>query len=232
MPLDPLESLSELQRCNVNYISNLYKSLCDWTDSPTRLIMTSFYEDHGDNTVIVPQEIYWPPQDEWPVTSNEEIDWLFNCFREISITFRAEGKFGVSIKDALKGTSKVTLKVLDNKTQISPYFSHFSLKILFPGYSPCSMPVYGQPAFRPDGKIDPTKLAQLVAEKISVFVEDRPQSHFDEYDPWNLANADLEDIFLLQLHYVSPRDGWQPVLGMRWKCESFGAPGRAVPLSG
>lgn len=98
--------------------------MSDWNDKtgPTRLVMTCFYADHGENAVIVPQNRYWPPPDDWH-SADEMLEWANEHASASAITFLAGGKFGISVKDALQGNMKVTFRVVDDKVQISPYFA-------------------------------------------------------------------------------------------------------------
>ena len=99
-------------------------SLCNWNDEsgPSRLVMTCFYTDHGDNALIVPQQRYNVPPEDWH-SDEEYINWTLANSNPPSITFRADGKFGLSIKSALLGTANVTANTVDTRAKITPYFS-------------------------------------------------------------------------------------------------------------
>ncbi|KAI0087582.1 hypothetical protein BDY19DRAFT_237759 [Irpex rosettiformis] len=208
--------LSFQQQYNVDEMSAMKDPLCNWDEATgrTTVMLTCFFAHAGEHTVIVPQKRYRPPSSDWHSVS-EQTTWESEHQNPYTLTFYTDGKFGINLEEALCGEAEVTSRLVDDVTNIDP---QMSLHLMWPGCSPCCIPMACDSAFDNDGVVDLAILGRTIAEKIEVFLQDRP----DIIDPnlfcqWDPSNVQLKDITLIQLKNVSHKNGWQPVLAIKQK---------------
>ncbi|KAI0799806.1 hypothetical protein BC629DRAFT_1591953 [Irpex lacteus] len=226
---------SKQQVANIDVLSSMKDPLCDWNEytGRTSVMLTCFFAQAGGEMIVVPQQRYRPPRDEWyeaEVTEKKEQEnrasankkhWVCEVIGDENYmavesletwTFSTEGKFGVNLQEALDGSAEVTSRFLEASEDDGGV--GMALHILWPGCLPCYMPMPGD--FESEGLVDLVVIARAVAENVEVFIRDSPRiTDLALYQPWNIANVQLKDLTLLQLKKVSNANGWQPVLALR-----------------